>query len=82
MILVEVSVPSINGQYDFRLDENAYIADIITEMGNIIFNTDVVDNTKLVENLVLCDYSTERMFSMGMTLRDYDIHSGARLTLI
>ncbi len=82
MILTEVYIPAINKKYDFRLDENAYIADVIWEIGNMVFIKDNNKNIGLIENLILCDYSTKIVFSLQRTLKDYGVSSGTCLTLI
>lgn len=82
MILVDVYVPVLNQLYNFKLDENAYIADLVEELGEIIFFKDTDDFTEQMENLILCDYQRQQVFPMNQTLKQNGIGSGCRLVLI
>lgn len=81
MILVDIYVPSINKQYDFKLEENAYIASILEEVGEMLFggNEDKNDEIKC---LVLCDYYNHRILPLHQTLKQCNIGSGSRLVLL
>lgn len=74
MILVDIHVLSINKQYDFKLDENAYIADILEEVGEMMISGD--------ENLLLCDYEGRRILPLHQSLKQCGIGNGCRLVLL
>lgn len=80
MILVEIFVPAVNRKQDFKLDENAYIADIISEVGTMIFGGE--DTANVIENLILCDDTQHRVLALDQTLGENNIRSGERLLLI
>ena len=80
MILVEIYVPAVNRKQDFKLDENAYIADIISEVGMMIFSGENTAN--VIENLILCDHTQHRELALDQTLGENNIRSGERLLLI
>lgn len=81
MILVDIHVLSINKQYDFKLDENAYIADILEEVGEMMISGD--DDSKTgIENLLLCDYESRRILPLQQSLKQCGIGNGCRLVLL
>lgn len=81
MILVDIEFPANGQKYDFRLDENAYIANIIDEIGEIMFYGEE-SNSQNIKDLLLCDYTHYRILSPTLTLKQCGIGSGARLTLL
>lgn len=82
MILVDVYVPSIDKQYDFKLDENAFIADIVEELGEMLLMKDAEENDKIIKDLILCDFSSQKVLPLNQTLKQNGIGSGNRLVLI
>ncbi|MCC8029406.1 MAG: EsaB/YukD family protein [Lachnospiraceae bacterium] len=81
MILVDIYVPSVNEQYDFKVDENAYIANVVEEIGDIL----TAGHTKkedAVRDLILCDAGRGAILPMDQTLKQNGIGNGSRLMLI
>lgn len=82
MILVDVYVPSVNKQFDYKLDENVYIANIVEEIGGMMVTiANDVDKQK-VNDLMLCDYELNRILPLDATLKQCNITNGSRLVLI
>lgn len=81
MILVDIYVPSINKQYDFKLDENAYIADILEEVGEMMLSREGERKAEM-ESLLFCDYENHRVLPLQQTLKQCGIGSGCRLVLL
>ena len=81
MILVDIYVPSINQQFDFKLDEHAFIADILEEVGEMMLTREEGSRTE-IEDLVFCDYETRRVLPLQNTLKQCGIENGCRLVLL
>lgn len=82
MILVDIEVPSNGQKYDFRLDENAYIAELIDEIGAMMIPSSDVKEREKIDNMLLCDYEHQRILPLDSTLKHCGIKSGARLVFL
>lgn len=82
MILVDIEVPANGQKYDFRLDENAYIADLIEEIGAMMVSGQEKNDAEKIRDMVLCDYDRRRILPMDDTLKQCGIGSGYRLVLL
>ena len=82
MILAEIYVPALNRQYDFKLDENAYIADILEELGETLLPQPENEGEEDVRELLLCSYEREKILALDKTLRQEGFGNGSRLVLI
>lgn len=81
MILTEVYVPALNSRYDFKLDENTYIAYVLDELGSIMLPPSEAYE-KGIQELLLCSYETRRILSPDRTLKEEGVGNGSRLMLI
>lgn len=83
MILVDIYVPMINEQFDYKLDENAYIADVVAQIGDILMEG-IADTEMLKQKkeLILCDDMNKRVLPLDETLKQNGIGNGSRLMLI
>lgn len=82
MILVEVIVPSINKKLNFRLDENAYIADVAAEIGEILVVRASEKNTSIIDDLMLCDCERNVVLRLNHTLKQSGIGNGSKLMIL
>ncbi len=85
MILVDIYVAALNEQYDFKVDENAYIAKVAAEIGGILaaeYPESEHGNRDNISDLLLCDFGRQRILPMNQTLKQNGIGNGSRLTLI
>lgn len=82
MILIDIEVPANGKKYDFRLDENAYIADLIDEIGAILVSSADTKEVEKIKDMLLCDYGHKRILPLDNTLKQCGIKSGARLVLV
>ena len=82
MILAEIHVPAWNRQYEFKLDEHSYIADIIEEVGGMIVSPERGNVPECVQELLLCSYEQRRILPMDHTLEQEGMGNGCRLFLI
>lgn len=81
MILVDIYVPAVNRQYDFKLDENAYIADILEEVGEMMLATE--ENGKAgIADLLFCNYESRQVLPLNLSMKQCGIGNGAKLVLL
>lgn len=82
MILVDVTVPSVEKTYDFNLDENARIGLVIEEIAGMICQKEHCAITGDRENLLLCKYEGQVVLDKATTLRENGLSNGGRLLLV
>lgn len=81
MIEVDIMVTALNKKYDFLLDENATVANIIEEVVEMVCQHE----RKTVEDAAgfeLCFPEKKIIFDQQATLEDYSIENGALLLLV
>lgn len=82
MILVDIKVPSVDNSYDFQLDENSAIYNIIGEVSELISQKEhcnIVGNT---DELMLCCLKDNRILSINSTLKESGVQTGDSLILV
>lgn len=82
MILVDIEVPANGQRYDFRLDENVSIAELIEEIGAMLISGTKENEIEKTGDMLLCDYSCRRILPLDCTLKQCGIGSGYRLVLL
>lgn len=82
LILVDIEMPSNGQKYDFRLDENVYIADLIDEIAVMMLSTKVRNNEEKMKDMLLCDYVHHKILPLDCSLKQCGIGSGDRLVLL
>lgn len=81
MIYTDVYVPSVDKTYNFRLNEEVLIGDIISEIADMIERYE--QNHYVGDRSKICIFDKEKRIPLCRenTLDDYDIKSGAQLIL-
>lgn len=82
MILVDILVPAMESRYDFQLDEDSSIYNIIAEIGELISQKEHCNVSGDPEALVLCTMSERKLLSVNSTLRECGIRTGDSLILV
>ncbi|MCD8347698.1 MAG: EsaB/YukD family protein [Lachnospiraceae bacterium] len=82
MIMVDVYVPSYDKTYDMGLDENLTISLLLEEISNVICQKEMAKIKGMPDELCLCSFAKEEIFSPERCLRDYGITNGCRLLLV
>ena len=82
MILVDVTVPSVEKTYDFSLDENAQIALVMEEIVEMISQKEHCSIIGNKEDLLLCKYDAQIVLDKQATLKDCGIVTGNKLLLV
>ena len=82
MILVDVYVPAMDGNYDFMVDENVAVGQIVTEIGGMISKK--VKETLLEQDADFQLYSmnTRTLLNSGQSLYMNNVTDGCRLLLV
>lgn len=82
MILVDINVPSVDSSYDFQLDEDSSIYNIIAELSELISQKEHCEVVGKVEDLMLCTRKDRRVLSVNSTLRESGVQTGDSLMLV
>jgi hypothetical protein len=82
MILVDVTVPSVEKTYDFNLDENAQISLVMEEIVGMICQKEQCEMIGNKENLLLCQYGGQVILNKQSTLKECGVTNGYRLLLV
>lgn len=81
MILVDIQVPSMNQVYDFELDEEMPVGELIREVMEIIAQKEKADYEK-EDKMYLYAIQHECILKEGDSLKSQQIRSGERLVLM
>ena len=82
MILVDVYVPVINHTYNFRLDENAMVMNIIEEITEMISQKEQSNIQGDYNDLMLCYVKDQVILEKELSLYNNRIQTGSTLMLI
>lgn len=82
MILVDIEVPSVDSSYDFQLDEDSSIYNIIGEISELISQKEHCVIKGSIDSLMLCTKRDCRILSVNSTLRDSGVQTGDSLILV
>nr|WP_300167682.1 EsaB/YukD family protein [uncultured Flavonifractor sp.] len=82
MITVEVIVPVLNQNYDFRLDEAAKISSLLEEMLEMLCRKEKRHVPESFDSFSLGYVDGGILLHRDASLRDYQISNGAQLILI
>ncbi len=82
MILTDIYILAIDGNYDFMLDENAQLTQLIAEISEMISKK--VNEAKLeqIGEFVLYSMDTGSMLDLRISLYENGIRDGSRLLLV
>lgn len=82
MILVDVNVPSVENTYDFKLNEDALIGDIIGEVVQLVSQKERCHLVGESKELMLTHLRTGMILDRNKTLYESGVVSGDRLLLV
>lgn len=82
MILTDIYIPAIDSNYDFMLDENVKLTQMIAEISEMISKK--VNEAKLerIGEFVLYSMDTGSMLDLRLSLYENGIRDGSRLLLV
>lgn len=82
MILVEIYVAAFNEKYDFELDENAEINQIIGEICEMLSKKTKEPIPAVIRNFMLCSMDNKEVLAGEKTLYQSHIRDGNCLILV
>ncbi|MBE5961760.1 MAG: hypothetical protein E7256_10335 [Lachnospiraceae bacterium] len=82
MILVDIGVPSLGQNYNFSLDENAIISNLLEEISEMIVQKEKCEGALEGKKFMLCSMEREEILRENRTLRSYEIENGSRLLFV
>lgn len=82
MITVDIYVPSVNRVYDFQLDENTQIGNVIDEVSELIEQKEHCTIAGNRAELVLCLKKDSMLLPVGMTLGECGVRTGNSMILV
>ena len=82
MILVDIYIPAVDETYDFMLDENTEIEQIIFEISEMISKKMKSGHVENINEFLLYRISTKQMLERKKTLYTSGVRDGDRLMLV
>ena len=82
MIIVNIKVPALEKEYNFSVDENAPVQDLVEEIAELIVQKEGVQFSGSMEDMVLCSREPGFQCARRNCLNDYGIYGGAELILV
>ena len=82
MIIVNIKVPALEKEYNFSVDENAPVQDLVEEIAELIVQKEGVQFSGNMADMVLCSRDPGFQCARTSCLNDYGIYGGAELILV
>ncbi len=82
MILVDVSIPAVDANYDFMLDENVPVAQVMEEISEMISKKVKEKKPARITDFVLYSMDTGTLLDYGVSLYANGIRDGSRLIFV
>ena len=82
MIIVDISIQTLDKRYDFKLDETVTISKLIDDICEMITQKEKCLPTSRNDNIILCRSLTGEILPHNLDLRSCGVVSGESLTLI
>ncbi len=82
MILVDINVPAIDDQFDFLIDEDTEINQVIVEICSMLKKKNQSDTVGNMEEFALYDLKQRVQLNKSKTLSESNIVDGSDLLLV
>lgn len=82
MILADVYIPAVDDNYDFMLDENVPVIQVMAEISEMISKKVKEEKPKEIADFVLYSMDTDTLLDQGMSLYENGIRDGSRLIFV
>lgn len=82
MILVDVYVPSVGNTYDFQVNEDVCVSNIIEELVSLIGQKEKTDLIGKADEMCLCTRKDAKILNPKNTLGEYRVSNGDNLILV
>lgn len=82
MILVDIYIPSLDKTYDFQVDENVPVDNLIIEIAEMIGNETKSEKRQTDPSFLLCSMEQEKILEKSVPLKSCGIKNGSKLMLV
>ena len=82
MILVDVYIPSMDNTYDFMLEENVPVEQVIVEICDMLSRKVKSPAPAKMEDFMMCSMDEDKILDKQETLYGNGIRDGSRLMLV
>ncbi len=82
MILTDIYIPAVDGNYDFMLDENVPVIQIMEEVSEMISKKVKERKPQNIGEFVLYSMDANAMLDQNKSLYANGIHDGSRLIFV
>lgn len=82
MVLVDIYVPSVDRIFDFSLDENTRIIELLEEIAGIVEQNSKSTIASEKDKLILCSYDKRTALPSDSTLYQCGICNGSKLLMV
>lgn len=82
MILLDIYIPSVDSSYDFMLDENVPVGQVIGEVSEMVSKKVNGKPLGQREGFMMCSMAQRRTLDKNQTLYSNGIRDGSRLMLV
>ncbi|MBO5303965.1 MAG: hypothetical protein J6A92_07945 [Lachnospiraceae bacterium] len=82
MILVDIYIPAVEKNFDFMLDENVPVEQVMTEISEMISKKAMGNRMAQAEDFLLCSMDTKKMLNPELSLYMNHIQDGSKLIFV
>ena len=82
MILLDIYIPSVDGSYDFMLDENVPVGQLIAEVSEMASKKVNGKPLEKREGFMMCSMEQCKTLDKNQTLYENGVRDGSRLMLV
>ena len=82
MILTDIYIPAVDETYDFMLDENVPVIQIMEEVSEMIAEMAMEKKPKQITDFIMYSMDTQRILEQSLSLYANGIHDGSRLIFV
>ena len=82
MINIDVYFPSINATYDFQVNEEATVSEVVREIGEMMCKKEKSRLDKKIGEFFLCEKESEQILPENMPLNKCGVENGSFLFMV
>ena len=82
MILAEIYIPAVDGNYDFMLDENVPVTQVMEEISEMIAKKVKEKKPERIEDFVLYSVDTNALLDPAKSLYQNGILDGSKMIFV
>lgn len=82
MILADIYIPAVDANYDFMLDENVPVVQVMEEISEMISKKVKEKKPEQINDFVLYSMDTGTLLDHNLNLYANGIHDGSRLIFV